>query len=186
MESASRGSRSCCCAELPTRRQFIKVGLAGAALLATARWLAGSQAAPGAQHRFLDSSGVAMVAAFVPVVLAGSLPEEPQARARAIREVVDAFDRAVAGLSPSVQKEVDQLFAVLRFAPVRLAFTGLWAPVEESSAEEVAEFLTRWRRSRFEIQRAGYQALTQLIQASWYDNPSSWAAIGYPGPPQLP
>ena len=46
-------------------------------------------------------------------------------------------------------------------------------------------FLTRWRHSRFEIQRAGYQALSQLIQASWYDNPASWATIGYPGPPKL-
>ena len=171
---------------MPTRRQFIQVGLAGAAVFATVRWLEGSQAAAAANFRFLDAPGVVMVGAFVPVVLAGSLPEETAARARAIREVVEAFDRAVAGLSPAVQKEVDQLFGVLRFAPARLAFTGLWAPVEESPPEEVAAFLARWRHSRFEIQRAGYQALTQLIQASWYDNPASWAAIGYPGPPKLP
>ena len=170
---------------MPTRRQFIKVGIASAALLATVRWLDRSEAAPAANHRFLDSAAVVMTAAFVPVVLATSLPDEPAARAHAIREVVDAFDRAVSGLSPAVQKEVEQLFSVLRFAPSRVAFTGLWQPLEESSAEEIAGFLTRWRTSRFEIQRAGYQALTQLIQASWYDNPSSWAAIGYPGPPKL-
>lgn len=170
---------------MPTRRQFIQVGLAGAAVLATVRWLASPQAAPAADFRFLDTAGVAMVAAFVPVVLAGSLPEETQARARAVREVVEAFDRAVAGLRPAVQKEVDQLFGILRFPPARLAFTGLWAPVEESSHEEIAAFLTRWRRSRFDIQRAGYQALTQLIQAAWYGNASSWAAIGYPGAPAL-
>ena len=168
-----------------TRRQFIKVGLAGAAVLAAVRWLERPQASPALNHRFLDASGIVMVAAFVPVVLAGSLPEETQARARAILDVVDAFDRAVAGLSPAVQKEVDQLFGILRFPPARLAFTGLWSPVEEASSEEIATFLTRWRRSRFDIQRAGYQALTQLIQASWYDNPASWAAIGYPGPPRL-
>jgi hypothetical protein len=154
-------------------------------VLATVRWLDDSQAAPAPNHRILDAPSVVMVAAFVPVVLAGSLPEEVEARARAIREVVEAFDRAVSGLNPAVQGEVDQLFSILRFAPSRIAFTGLWSPVEESSAEEVAAFLTRWRHSRFEIQRAGYQALTQLIQAAWYDNPSSWAAIGYPGPPKL-
>src|SRR5687767_6506623 len=175
MASASRGSRSCCCAELPTRRQFIKVGLAGAAVFATVRWLERPQAAPAAPFRFLDAASGAMVAAFVPVVLEGALPAEPQARARATREIVEAFDRAVAGLSPLVQKEVDQLFGVLRFAPTRLAFTGLWAPVEESPPQDVAAFLARWRNSRFEIQRAGYQALTQLVQASWYDNPGSWA-----------
>ena len=171
---------------MPTRRQFIKVGIAGAAVLATVRWLDKPQAAPATNHRFLDAAGVVMVAGFVPVVLAGSLPEEAESRARAIREVVEAFDRAVSGLAPAVQREVDQLFSVLRFAPSRVAFTGLWSPVEEASAEDIAAFLTRWRNSRFEIQRAGYQALTQLIQAAWYDNPSSWAAIGYPGPPKLP
>ncbi len=171
---------------MPTRRQFIKVGIAGAAVFATVRWLESPQAAPAADFRFLDASGVAMVTGFVPVVLAGSLPDEAQARARAVREVVEAFDRAVAGLSAAVQKEVDQLLGILRFPPARLAFTGLWAPVEESSQEEIGAFLTRWRRSRFEIQRAGYQALTQLIQAAWYGNASSWAAIGYPGAPVLP
>ena len=170
---------------MPTRRQFIKVGLASAALLATVRWLDRPHAAPATPYRFLDDSSAAIAAAFVPVVLEGAMPADPQARARAIGEVVEAFDRAVAGLSPAVQKEVEQLFGVLRFPPARLAFTGLWASVEESTPQEIAAFLTRWRRSRFEIQRAGYQALTQLLQASWYDNPASWAAIGYPGPPKL-
>jgi len=170
---------------LPTRRQFIKVGLAGAAVLATVRWLDPTQAAPATNYRFLDVSGVAMISAFVPVVLEGSLPEEAEARARAIREVVESFDRAVSGLAPAVQREVDQLLGILRFSPARLAFTQLWSPVEESTPDEIAAFLTRWRHSRFEIQRAGYQALTQLIQAAWYDNPSSWASIGYPGPPKV-
>jgi hypothetical protein len=170
---------------LPTRRQFLQVGIAGAAVLVATRWLEGPQAAAAPGFRVLDTATAAMLSAFIPVVLADSLPEEAPARARAIREVVEGFDRSVSGLSPSVQQEVDQLFSLLRFAPVRIALTGLWSPVESSTPEEIAAFLTRWRHSRFGIQRAGYQALTQLIQASWYDNPTSWAAIGYPGPPSL-
>src|SRR6185503_15015261 len=110
-ESASPPSRSCCCDNLPTRRQFIQVGLAGAALLATARLIDRSEAAPAPNHRFLDATGIVTIAALVPVVLDGALPEEPEARARAIREVVEAFDRAVSGLSEGVQREVDQLFS---------------------------------------------------------------------------
>jgi len=163
----------------------MQVGLASAAALASVRWLERSEAAPAPNHRVLDATAVITVAALVPIVLDGALPEEPEARARAIRETVEGFDRAVSGMSLPTQKEVDQLFGVLRFAPTRLAFTGLWTSIEESSPEEVAAFLTRWRHSRFEIQRAGYQALSQLIQASWYDNPASWATIGYPGPPKL-
>lgn len=170
---------------MPSRRQFIKVGLAGAAVLATARWLDPSEAAPATNFRFLDVTGVTLAGGFANVVLGEALPEEPQARAHAIREVVEAFDRAVSGLAPAVQKEVDQLFSILRFAPMRIAFTGLWSPVEEAPAEDVAAFLTRWRTSRFEIQRAGYQALTQLMQAAWYGNSDSWASIGYSGPPKL-
>ena len=170
---------------MPTRRQLLKVGIAGGLVLAGARWLdrPGAMAAPN--YRFLDDRSAGAVAAIVPVVLEGALPKEPAAARRAVDETVEAFDRAVAGLSPSVQKEVDELFAILRFAPMRLMFTGLWAPLEEAPAQDVAAFLTRWRHSRFDIQRAGYQALTQLIQAAWYGNGASWAAIGYPGAPRI-
>jgi hypothetical protein len=170
---------------LPTRRQVIKVGLLGAAVLAGARYLGRPLAAPAGGRRALDKRDAAIVTALIPVVLDGSLPAEGEARVLALREVLEGFERAVSGLAPAIQDEVGELFGVLRFAPTRLAFTGLWSPIEQSTSEEIVAFLARWRASRFEIQRAGYQALTQLIQASWYDNPASWAAIGYPGPPAL-
>jgi len=171
---------------LVTRRQFIKVGLAGAMLFAAARMLERPSAAASPRYRSLDEQSAATVEAFVPVILAGSLPEEPEARARAVREVVEAFDRAVSGLALTTQEEIIQLFSFLHFGPTRVAFAGLWAPVVDSSRDELGAFLLRWRVSRFDLQRASYQALTQLIQAAWYGNSSSWAAIGYPGPPQLP
>lgn len=168
-----------------TRRQFIKVGVAGAALLAAARFLDRPHAAPAGPLRVLDEQAAAMVAVLVPVVLAGALPADEAARVRAQAEVLEAFDRAVSGLAPAIQEEIGQLFSFLGFGPTRLAFAGLWAPLEESKPEEIRDFLSRWRTSRFELQRVSYQALTQLIQASWYDNPQSWRAIQYPGPPPL-
>ena len=170
---------------LVTRRQFIKVGFAGAMLFAAARMLERPAAAATSRYRSLDEQSAATVEAFVPVILAGSLPEEPGARARAVREVVEAFDRAVSGLAPTTQEEILQLFSFLHFGPTRVAFAGLWSPVVDSSRDELRAFLLRWRTSRFDLQRASYHALTQLIQAAWYGNSSSWAAIGYPGPPQL-
>jgi hypothetical protein len=161
------------------------VGIAGGLVLAGARWLDRPQAVAAANYRFLDERSAAAAAALVPVVLDGAMPREAAAKRKAIDETVEAFDRAVAGLSPAVQKEVEELFSILRFGPTRLMFAGLWSPVEESSPEEIAEFLARWRRSRFDIQRAGYQAMTQLIQAAWYGNGASWAAIGYPGAPRI-
>ena len=155
-------------------------------MLAGARLLDRPQAAaasPG--FSFLDARSASAVAALAPVVLAGALPAGAAARDEAIQATVAAFDRAIAGLSAAVQKEVDELFSILRFGPARLMFTGLWSPLEESSAEDIAAFLKRWRHSRFDIQRAGYQAITQLLQAAWYGNPASWAGIGYPGAPRL-
>jgi hypothetical protein len=170
---------------MPSRRQFLRVGAASAAVLVATRWLHPSFAAPLGGFRVLDASSAGMVAALVPVVLADALPMD-HARAARIRETVEAFDRAVAALSPAVRGEIEQLFSFLSFAPARLAMTGLWQPLERSSPEDIAAFLSRWRRSAFDLQRAAYQALTQLIQAAWYDNPGAWAAIGYPGPPKLP
>jgi hypothetical protein len=170
---------------LPSRRQFIKVGIAGAALFAAARYLDRPLAAPASGYRVLDENSAAIMRALIPVVLAGSLPTEEIARVRAISETLAAFDRAVSGLAPAVQDELTQLFSFLNFAPTRIAFAGLLAPIDEAPSEDIKAFLTRWRHSRFDVQRQGYEALTQLIQASWYDNPSSWKAIGYPGPPAL-
>jgi hypothetical protein len=170
---------------LPTRRQFIKVGFAGAALFAAARYLDRPLAAPVNPFRALDESAARMVGALIPVVLAGSLPSDGAARTRTVTDILAAFDRAVSGLAPAVQEELAQLFSFLNFAPSRLAFAGLWAPVEETPRDELKAFLTRWRHSRFDLQRQSYEALTQLIQASWYDNPASWKAIGYPGPPAV-
>jgi hypothetical protein len=171
---------------MPSRRQFIKVGIAGGLLLAGVRFLDRPQAeAASSGFTFLDARSASAVAALVPVVLAGSLPANAAARAQAIQATVAAFDRAVAGLSAAVQKEVDELFSILRFGPARLMFTGLWSPLEEASPDDIAAFLGRWRHSRFDIQRAGYQAITQLLQAAWYGNPASWPGIGYPGAPQV-
>ena len=167
------------------RRQFIHAGFAGAALLAAARWLDRAQAAHVPSHRFLDARGVRTVGALVPVVLSGALPTEADARATAIREVVAGFDRAVSQLSIPVQQEMGELFSFLHSPPLRIAFAGLWSAPEDSTPAELRAFLLRWRDSRFDLQRASYRALTQLIQASWYGNSASWPAIGYAGPPAI-
>jgi hypothetical protein len=164
-----------------SRRQFLRVGVAGAAALLLARLLdapARAQATPQARQ----AGNAHILAAFVPVILEGALPADEVAKAAALGEIITRFERATAGLSPAVRAEVEDLFAVFRVAPIRIAFTGLWQPVEETPASDLAAFLDRWRTSRFDIQRAGYLALTQLVQAAWYDQPLAWPAIGYPVP----
>jgi hypothetical protein len=170
---------------LLTRRRFLAIGLAGAAVLAATRLLERPAGAPSSAYRVLDRESAALIGALVPVVLAGALPAQGAAQDAAIREVVAGFDRAVSGLAPAVREEIDELLGVLRFGPTRYLLTGIAASLEAASAEQISAFLSRWRTSRFDLLRAGYQALTQLIQASWYGNSASWPTIGYPGPPDL-
>ena len=168
-----------------TRRRFLLVGVAGVAVLAATRLLERPAGPPSPALRFLDRDSAALVGALVPVVLAGAIQAKGAERDAAVRDIVEAFDRAVWGLAPAVRVEIDELLGLLRFAPSRYLLTGIGAPLEEAGEERIAQFLARWRASRFDLLRAGYQALTQLIQASWYGNAASWPAIGYPGPPAI-
>jgi hypothetical protein len=173
-----------------TRRTLLKAGLAGGLALFLARWLTTSDTASprgGPLPDALDASARAIVAAIVPVLLAGALPANDAGApsAQVIANVVTDVERAVAGLPPAVRKEINQLFALLAFAPTRCLLAGVWSPWSEAPAQSIAAFLAQWRDSRFGLQRSAYGALHQLTMAAWYGNPDAWRAIGYPGPPSL-
>jgi hypothetical protein len=167
------------------RRRFIQAGAAGAVLLALVALVDRPRAQASTRLRNLDARGVELLRALIPVVLAGALPTGPE-RPAAIAETIEAFDRALSGLEPEIQGEIAQMLSLLLFPPTRIAVAGVGSPWSEASAQEVAEFLRGWRESRSELKRSGYRALTQLLQAAWYGNTRSWAAIGYPGPPAGP
>ena len=163
------------------RRAFLRTGIAGAALLAVAARLpAGSARAEGAA-RALGASDRAVLAAIVPVMLAGALPAEAEAHRKAVASVVDGVSQTIAGMPPATRAELGELFMLLDLAPARRLLAGVSAPWPEASAEEIAAFLQKWRSSRFALLQSGYQALHDLIIAAWYAQPEGWPAIGYPG-----
>jgi len=175
-----------------SRRTFLVAGVAASAGLAAAWWLRGGhEREADAMLRgdnalaALDPQAPAIVAAIVPVLLDGALPAGDAAAAEAVRETVANVSLAVSGLPPAAQKELSELFALLAFAPARIAVARVWAPWAEASRDEVAAFLERWRTSGFRLLRSAYDALHQIVLAAWYGNPKSWVAIGYPGPPAV-
>jgi hypothetical protein len=169
-----------------TRRTFIAAGVLGVAALAATRFLPRSSA-PGrdASLHALDADGEAIVRAIVPAMLAGALPEDRAAQANAIDETIKTVDNAILGLPLYAQKEMGQLFALLASAPGRVALVHNSASWNEVPAQDVQAFLERLRTSRWSLLRAAYDALHQLVLASWYGDPRAWAAIGYDGPPSL-
>ena len=168
-----------------SRRTLLKAGIAGGAALLLARWLytstTATQPAP-ANPGALDVSARAVVAAVAPVMLAGALPANDPVL---LQQVVAGVEQAIAGLPPAVRKEVDQLFALLSFAPTRALIAGVWSPWHEAPPASIGAFLDRWRDSRLALLRSAYGALHQLVLGAWYGNSNAWPAIGYAGPPSL-
>lgn len=166
-----------------TRRQLLGGGLAAGAALAIAG-LAYEYSADVArtdpQFRFtqLDDHDRAIVAAVAPVMLAGALPDES-----AVPQVVRGVDVAIAGLPLEVRAQIRQLFGILRFPLTRTLVAGVWHPWHEARPDEVRRFLVSWRYSGVPKLRSAYDALHQLLMASWYGNAKAWTAIGYTGPP---
>jgi len=175
----------------PSRRQFLKAGVAGCAVLALASLAARAPARaqsgtpPEQPFAFLGPKDRAIVAAIAPVMLAGALPVGEVEREPTVAEVVRGVDRAISGLAPATQAELRQLFDLLGLAIARVVVAGLWPAWEEAGAADIAAFLERWRTSRFDLLRSAYLGLHELIIAAWYGNERAWLRIGYPGPPEL-
>jgi hypothetical protein len=100
-----------------------------------------------------------------------------------VAATVERVRIAIAGLPLATQQELQDLFGLLCTAPARRLLAGLpsW---HGATPAQLAGFLDSWRLHRFALLRQAYQGLHALILGSWYADPSSWAAIGYPGPLQ--
>jgi hypothetical protein len=174
-----------------SRRELIKTGIAGAAVLALANCARSNAPGrtpfddPNYAYKILSASDRSTIAAIGAVMLAGALPGEPAAQASALVEVVRGVDIAAAGLNPAPQQELQQLFGLLSFPPTRALVAGVWSSWDDASAADVASFLERWRFSSIALLQTGYQGLHTIVMASWYGNAASWKRIGYPGPPRL-
>lgn len=171
-----------------SRRGFLKATAGGTLLLAGSGFVAGcgsgSTLAP--DMKVLTRNALEALQTLVPAILDGALPEDQAARAVGVNDAIEAFDRAVAGLHPDVQAEIGQLFSLLAIGPARWLIGGSTASLAGMTPEAAKAFLAHWRGSSINLLFAGYNALTQLVQAAWYGNPLAWGRIGYSGPPQVP
>lgn len=167
------------------RRTFLRVGAVAALTLAAGGGIYRYLNPPGPQQRFvLDGEAKAALDAIVPAMLAGALPAEAGARAQAIGATVGRVHQAILGLPLGAQKEIQDLFGLLALAPARRLLTGVADGWRHAAPEQVGAFLHDWRFHRLAMLQSAYHALHDLIIGSWYADPASWHAIGYPGPMQ--
>ena len=168
-----------------SRRRVIFVGVAGAVAAGTALMLPllGSSGA--------ERSGIALAAdhadmlhAVAQGLLGSALPSEVDARNRELIRLTTAAGELIANLPPSTRKEISELFGLLAVKPARalLGYSGDWLGADIPA---VTTFLAGLRDSSIGLKQQAYFALHDLLLGSFYAEPSSWAATGYPGPPKL-
>jgi hypothetical protein len=110
------------------------------------------------------------------------VPADPAARAAAVQATTGRVHQAILGLPLNAQKEVQDLFGLLALAPARRMLTGVADGWSVAKPEQVGVFLQEWRFHSLDMLQTAYHALHDLIIGSWYADPASWQAIGYPGP----
>ena len=168
-----------------SRRRVIFVGVVGAvaagAALVLSR-LSSSGAAPSGVA--LASEHADMLRAVSQALLGPALPAEAEARNRELNRVTKATGALITNLPPLTRKEIADLFGLLALKPARalLGYSGDWVGADITA---VTTFLAGLRNSSIGLKQQAYFALHDLLLGSFYAEPSTWAATGYPGPPQL-
>jgi hypothetical protein len=168
------------------RRQFLRAGLVGGAVLAAGGawvvWRDVREADAGSPGRDRVAE---IIAALAPVLLAGALPADSPARNAAVARTIAGVKDVIAAFPAAVQAEIADLFRLLDIRIARRLLTGIGAEWKTVETAQVIEFLERWRRSRIALLQGGYFALHDLVLGAWYADASSWGPLGYPGPPNV-
>lgn len=170
-----------------TRRGFLQLGLMGTATLAlgsTVATLTGC-ATPlekNSSFKFLQPEDREFFAALIPQVLSQSFPGELSEKS-AMQRMLLSLDDLIYTLQYHNRHQMRLMFDALSMAPVRVLAGASWSGWKDMSPEQVNDFLYDWRDSSISLKNMGYMSLTKLIGISWYSQPESFAATGYPGPP---
>jgi hypothetical protein len=165
------------------RRSFLKIGAASAIALAFGGAVYRQRNPPSPARPFmLDGAAHGVLAAVVPAMLASALPDDPTARADAVTAATARVRDAILALPLATQKEIEDLFGLLSLGPARRWLAGLSSDWDGATPQQVHDFLQSWRTHRLATLQIAYLALHDLILGAWYADPSTWVAIGYPGP----
>lgn len=158
------------------RRQFIMLGLAAGATLATGITLYPLAAADDADRREV---AVLVLDAILPALLLGALPTEPQQQQSALLHTRNAALEFLPFLPKRTQAELSQLFLLLSQRLSRLALTGHLLAVGELSISQRLDLLERWRTSYLTVLQQAFNGLRALLLGAYYGQPAQWPALNY-------
>lgn len=158
------------------RRQFLFTGLAlaGSATLGIQFWQ--YSLTPQADNRTL------VLAAILPALLYGALPDDPQEARSALERTGQAVQDFMHFLPLRQQQQLDQLFNLMAHRFSRLGLTGLWLNLEELTLQQRVLILQRWRDSYLLILQQAYHGLRELLYGAFYGQPEHWHKLAYIAP----
>jgi hypothetical protein len=165
------------------RRGFLQLGLAGGALLALGGtglhlWPGERMHRPRGPLLALDEEEFAVLAAAAAriVVAPGADPVT----------IAHAVDETLTFGPPEAAADFKKFLGLIESALAGLLLDGRSPkPFTRLDAAGQEAVLYQFRDSRLVLRRSGYQALRSLCLGAYYASESSWAVVGYPGPPDI-
>jgi hypothetical protein len=184
-----------------TRRGLLKKTIGGAVLLGAAAAVPVAlrktklREAPGGL-KFFDAAEYSIWSAVAARVLAreptattaleakqtGSVPR-PAAPGLDQIDIALKADAFLAPLPPGDAKDLKQLLLLFDNALFSFVLGGPAKPFTQMTAEQQDAHLHNWQTSRLAVRRTGFQAMKRLCAAIYFGDPSTFASVGYPGPP---
>lgn len=116
------------------------------------------------------------------VMLDGMWPPTPDAALAARRAWLLRLEETVAQLAPASREELERLLSFLRWSLPRRWLLELREDWATASDDAIRAAFERTSRAEQPLRQQAVAALRDLSLAAFYADPSSWIAIGYPGP----
>ena len=158
------------------RRQFIFSGLALAASASLGVTLWQQSVQPDSDNRHW------VLAALLPALLYGVLPEDPTLAQQQIARTQRAVSDFMPYLPLRQQQELHQLFNLLANRLGQLGLTGQISNLAELSIVQRLELLQRWRDSYLNLLQQAYHGLRELLYGAYYGQSEHWQALAYSAP----
>lgn len=163
------------------RRTLLKLGIATAVALG----IVGGAVAllqPGLQQGKLSEDSRLIFSRVGQAVLLGTLPIEAGPNQIAINSLLSRIDNFVQNTPEHVQAELSELLSLLATSAGRMGIVGLTTGWASASTAEIALALQSMRSSSLALRIQVYQALHDIVSASYFSGLESWPFLGYPGP----
>lgn len=162
------------------RRSLLKLGLASAVVLA----VAGGAVAlmqPGLENGKLTDDARLIFSRAGQTILSGTLPMDAGPNQIAINALLDRINTFIAGTPDHVQAELSQLLGLLGTTAGRWGVVGLSSSWHDATVPEMTTAFQAMRTSSVSLRVQAYQALHDIVSASYFSGQESWAVLGYPG-----